>query len=67
MAVWAAPHRITYFGAFRCRTLDDLLLVFRLPPLWQLALYSKGSSCSAPLASAPCASFRLHNRLDGFQ
>jgi len=53
------------FGAFTLRTIDDLLLVFRLPPLWQPLFQGFVLLCAVSLGAVRI--FRLHNRLDGFQ
>jgi ribose transport system permease protein len=53
------------FGAFTLRTIDDLLLVFRLPPLWQPLFQGLVLLCAVSLSALRI--FRLRNRLDSFQ
>jgi ribose transport system permease protein len=53
------------FGAFTLRTIDDLLLVFRLPPLWQPLFQGIVLLCAVSLGAVRI--FRLRNRLDTFQ
>jgi ribose transport system permease protein len=52
------------FGAFILRTIDDLLLIFNLPPLWQplfQGIVLLGAVCVGALRV-----FRVRNRLDLF-
>jgi ribose transport system permease protein len=53
------------FGAFTLRTIDDLLLVFRLPPLWQPLF--QGLVLLSAVSLGAVRIFRLRNRLDIFQ
>jgi ribose transport system permease protein len=53
------------FGAFTLRTIDDLLLVFRLPPLWQPLF--QGLVLLSAVSLGAVRIFRLRNRLDSFR
>lgn len=53
------------FGAFIMRTVDDLLFVFDLPPLWQPLF--QGVVLLAAISLGAFAVFRIRNRLDLFR
>ncbi len=52
------------FGAFVLRTIEDLLFVFNLPPLWQPLF--QGVVLLAAVSLGAARVFRLRNRLDLF-
>jgi ribose transport system permease protein len=52
------------FGAFILRTIDDLLLIFKLPPLWQPLFQGLVLLCAVSLGAVRI--FRFRNRLDHF-
>ena len=52
------------FGAFILRTIDDLLLIFKLPPLWQPLFQGLVLLCAVSLGAVRI--FRVRNRLDHF-
>lgn len=53
------------FGAFILRTIDDLLFVFDLPPLWQPLF--QGVVLLAAVSLGAVRVFRIRNRLDLFR
>jgi ribose transport system permease protein len=52
------------FGAFILRTIDDLLLIFKLPPLWQPLF--QGLVLLFAVSLGAVRIFRVRNRLDHF-
>jgi ribose transport system permease protein len=53
------------FGAFVLRTIDDLLFVFDLPPLWQPLF--QGVVLLAAVSLGAARVFRIRNRLELFR